>query len=685
MAPQGKILGEVVIAMLVGALFLWVPGTLLLLAIRLQKLTAFALAPVISVFMYAMMGVIYGFLGIFSNWLNVSMPVILISVIAFGISMITRAKYPSHTEKGNSFPDVIIFVGYLLFGFAIVLIIFISNLSSPEAVLQEFDNIHHLGVLRTFLDTGQWSFLDVSAYGGIDEDIRAINAGGFYPAAWHVVAAMLSSSLHVSNACAANATNALFAALVFPAGMFAMLRLLFKGRVIPLVFGVFLSFAFAAFPWKFLIWGPLFPNLASFALLPGVIFCFLLVFEEDISKRTRAIAIVLFAIGTITLAITQTNAVFTMAVFLIPFVVVQASKIPICILKKKGRQVKGTELGSYALRILAGTIAIICIGLIWLACYKLPFLQDVVTHVWAPIYTRSEAIEHALLLSFNETQPQYMLGILVIVGIACTLFHRKYLWMSFSYASMIFIFLVCSSSSGSIKQLLGGFWYTDTMRLAASAALFGIPLACLALSWIVEFPMKLIKKKPIGNAVSLIAAFVSLYLIFAPATPLSEALGTKGAVAFMGNRVVGMYGPAAHVYTEEEQGFVERAMEITGDSLILNVPDDGSAFAYGMDGLNVFYRYTGVYGLEDETSESRIIREGLDDISLNDEVARAVDAIGAEYVIKLDQGDQGIRKNRYLASYSEALWEGIDSIDDDTPGFELVLSEDDMRLYRIER
>ena len=30
-----------------------------------------------------------------------------------------------------------------------------------------------------------------------------------------------------------------------------------------------------------------------------------------------------------------------------------------------------------------------------------------------------------------------------------------------------------------------------------------------------------------------------------------------------------------------------------------------------------------------------------------------------------------------------ALWRGIDGIDEDTPGFELVLKRDDMRLYKI--
>ncbi len=35
------------------------------------------------------------------------------------------------------------------------------------------------------------------------------------------------------------------------------------------------------------------------------------------------------------------------------------------------------------------------------------------------------------------------------------------------------------------------------------------------------------------------------------------------------------------------------------------------------------------------------------------------------------------------AVYAESEFQGIDSINDDTPGFDLVLSEGDMRFYRI--
>lgn len=674
-------MGEVALSVCAGALFLWVPGTLMLLAVRLERLMALALAPIASILGYSMLGALYGTAGIFTNWANVSLPILAICAIAYAVSRIEAHKRERNRRaRATSRKDAILFVGYLAFGILIVFVVFVSNLYQPDSVLQEFDNVHHLGVLRSFLETGRWSFFDVSAYGGIDHDIRAIDAWGFYPTAWHLTGALLSSSLGTSVACAANATNALYAALVFPAGMFAMLRILFADRLAPMVCGIFLSFAFAAFPWKFMIWGPLFPNLSSYALMPGVIYAFLSVFARDATKADRITSGIVFGCGVVALAIAQTNAVFTMAVFLIPFVVLQASRIP---LRHAGSKV---ALGLIGKRIAAGAIALVLIGIVWVICLLLPFLREVVTHAWPPIYTLPEALENTLLLSYNATQPQYLLAAILLMGIVYTIKHREYLWMSFSYAIMCLIFIVCATSSGIVKQAMGGFWYTDTMRLVASAALYAIPLCCLGLSWIIRIPALFLKDRAACNVIGGVVGAICIGIVFAPASPLSAALGTKGAIADIAQSVRAFYGPAdENVYTEEEHRFVEQAQGITGDALVLNMPDDGSAFAYGIDGLDVFYRYTRTYGGDDETPESRLIRKHLVDITSDESVQDAVEAIDAEYVIKLDQGDQGVRKNRYLFTYDESLWEGIDSIDDSTPGLELVLSEDDMRLYRIIR
>ena len=65
------------------------------------------------------------------------------------------------------------------------------------------------------------------------------------------------------------------------------------------------------------------------------------------------------------------------------------------------------------------------------------------------------------------------------------------------------------------------------------------------------------------------------------------------------------------------------------------------------------------------------------------DVQAAVHELGLEYVIELDYGHAEIDTARMFTYGDGKEWVGIDGIRDGTPGFETVLSRDDMRLYRI--
>jgi hypothetical protein len=123
--------------------------------------------------------------------------------------------------------------------------------------------------------------------------------------------------------------------------------------------------------------------------------------------------------------------------------------------------------------------------------------------------------------------------------------------------------------------------------------------------------------------------------------------------------------------------------EVVGpDDLVINDPMDGSFLAYGYDGLRVYYRDFVGFG-NGESGQSVLIRNGLADIATDDEVRTAVDEIGASYVLVLDQSGSDCSFINLRKDYRPVMFEGISSITDDTPGFETVLSDGNMRLYRI--
>ena len=73
----------------------------------------------------------------------------------------------------------------------------------------------HLSVVRGFLDSGTYSTLNVTKYLDLGE------AGGYYPAAWHVVAAVVASFVGNKVALATNAMILVTCTVVLLLGVLA--------------------------------------------------------------------------------------------------------------------------------------------------------------------------------------------------------------------------------------------------------------------------------------------------------------------------------------------------------------------------------------------------------------------------------------------------------------------------------
>ena len=135
-------------------------------------------------------------------------------------------------------------------------------------------------------------------------------------------------------------------------------------------------------------------------------------------------------------------------------------------------------------------------------------------------------------------------------------------------------------------------------------------------------------------------------------------------------------------YDNNEVEFVEEVKRtVPEESLIINQPFDGSLFSYGISDLNIYYRDISGYENERETEESKLIRNSLSAITSNNAVKDVVHESGACYVLLLET-DQKESDPTY-PTYNKDDWKGLQSITDKTPGFEVVLAKDDMRLYKI--
>lgn len=675
------------------AISLFGPGFLVLRGFGVSRCLAFSLAPLLGVVAYVVVGVAYEKFGVWSCWatqagLLFALAAIIYAIVRFGL----KRKHPisfSLSDHGAVLCNRLSFdsaclLGYVAFACVFAGDLFVWYLGSPDSYAQQFDNISHLGTIQGFVNSGAWSPFASSLYSSAsDAAINPLPGGGFYPTAWYSVAALAVTSMGVTTAFAENVANFVFVALVLPVGSFAFMRVLFDDRKAAIPFGAFCTLLFAGFPWMIIFFGPLYPNMSAFCLAPATAATFLLMFQPGCSRKQRLGLVVVFFFALTSLALAQPNAVFTLAVLLAPFCVWQVSRIPLS-MKRKGKS-------CVAMRILFGAIALAVIYAIWMACYNAPFLASVVQHTWLSYADRLEAFEDALVVGFMAEGSQIVLAGLIIVGAAWTLWHRRYLWLSFSYAFACLIFVVNGYSDGPLKHIFGGFWYTDPWRCGAMASLIGIFLAAMGLyaCWrgiiaLVEKARKGVVSLPASTA---IAACLALFAVLGSTFPGIPAPGSQtGAIAFR-SVLSGLHTGAsvASVYDDAEQAFVQEVKHVVPpDALIINVPDDGSAFAFGADDLRTYYRVTRDYDVPEETLSSKIIRNDLCGIAHNVQVQNAVSSIGARYVLQLDQG-QPVVEGPHLFTYGNGeKWRGIDDIRDDTPGFTVVLAEGHMRLYEID-
>lgn len=688
------------VSVLAAVAFLYVPGSLLLRACRLPRLTALVCAPLPSIVAYMLLCLLYAKLGIFSSWATLVLPLLILGVAALAVGSVFGRGFqvacgacfspdadPRAVEEreGKRASDWTLLGSYMLVGVVVSAACFALFLDGPESFPQEYDNVHHLGATLGFVQSGNWSPFAATLYASAaDSAINPLPGIGFYPTAWNCLCALVVSALGVSTALAANVVNFAFAAVVFPSGMFLLMRIMFPKKTGIVVWGALCTLAFSAFPWMFLLFGPLYPNMIAFCLLPLALFSFMSLFSKGVGVSGRVAAALLFFLGMLCCVFAQPNAVFSAAVFLAPFCARQ-------VYRAAGRFAVSSER-----RLLVQTAccfgACAAMAAVWYALYKAPFLQGVVTHSWPALFSRSEAAFDVLTLGFRAAGAQVALAVLVVAGVLYALVKREFLWVAVAYAIMALLYVFSVSSDGPLQHLLTGFWYTDSYRVAASAALFAIPLASMGL-WAASqvlrrLAARVLPKVPprkvwIGTACAVATAFVLANYYPGIALPVDgiKATAFEWTMSYM-NRQNDAKEP--HVYDADERAFVQEAMRILPeDVLMINVPDDGTAFAYAADGARVYYRCLRTYGGSDETAESRLIRNGLSDISSNRDVRDAVERIGAEYLIVLDQGKSEQESPRLFTYENGRNWKGIDSVRDDTPGFEVVLSRDDMRLYRI--
>lgn len=686
-------------AFLFGTVILYAPGFLILKAVRLRSIVSITCAPVISIFGIAILGLLYAAVGIPSSWSTICLPLLAIGVISAGSLFLRKDRPLPHkrTEaKISRFglccsieSDWACLFVYIFVAVLSAILFFILPLDGADSFGQDADNTWHLSLIRSFVDSGNYSILDATLYHDIDTDSFSLLPidGGFYPAIWHCIGALIYSFIGVSIPLCANAANALLLILVFPCGMYILLKELSCRNYLLLWAGSAIIMAFGAFPWTILLptTGPLYPFFAGMALLPTLLYTFIRATGTNGSRLQRFRTVALFLVSSIAVAGSHTSVIFTAVIILLPYCIYSLyCQVGHRLNKRTYKNVTA---------IAACCIFALLFALLWLALFNAPFLYATTHFVWPTSTDSAQACMDIVFVAYGHPFAQVLLSGLVIAGIIYTLHTKRLLWITFSYMLACIMYLVCVSTDGLLKSILTGFWYTDAHRVAAMAAFLGIILATFGLYCAVCFIKRLVASTATKESASfygkaLITFFIGFFLIF-NFYP-DYAIPGRGEISTsFGNIILSMAeshdSKRPNLLSPEESDFVKKVSDIVDpEYLIYNNADDGSSFAYSNDGLNLTYRRSSVLSEMNQSSDNIALQEHIDEIGTNETIKQIATENRIKYILILDQGGEITPERHFYGYYDESMWSGLNAITDETAGLRLLLSEGDMRLYEIE-
>lgn len=691
---------------------LFLPGFLFLILFRVRTTHAVLYAPFFSVFYWFVATSLYPFVSIPASFYTlIALPGLLLLAIFLCRRIMFKEKLSMPFRKYRLAFLYCAVAGIGCFTF------YLSVLKSPNSFVQLFDTLQHISWADSLAHNSNWSMFHPESFSYFlpgENPLLSSPQTGFYPPVWTWLVALPQTVLPTSATLGTNSAIFVVICIVFPMGIFGLItnfishsaiRLQWVKRLI-LISAAFFAIAFTAFPWVFLTWGALYPNLLAFVLLPSALTFFLCQTQLGASRATSfvhlpAIAVVKNVLNVIfstvlpfllmlfVLLICQPNAVFTLGIFCacyICFAIVSYVNT---------RFLTRAALTRRLLCVVCAVLFLVFCACAWMVLYNTSIIEDVAQMSWRPQAPLLRALYMPLVLQLNPTyafHPQYVLAFFLVVGLIRALTIKGWRWIVLVYLFFCFQYVLGASEAVSWYRIFTGFWYNDCMRLAAQVALVGIPLATLGFTTILQGAVRLLQRFSVISKKQWCLRAVSVGVCFCLLAPVFLITGGAGDVAHaressfdslrrMVARASSVSGSIEPPYGPEKQAFVRKVKEIVpDDAYIINNPFDGSAYAYIDIGLPTLYRSFRV--TENESAYSRLLRDNADDIEHTPYLKDAMKAAKHTYLLQLNQ--VGAAHERWCYLYFPDVWRAIQNVNENTSGYKLILQEGDMKLFEVE-
>lgn len=649
------------------AVLLYIPGYYALRMVGVRSALALGFSPLLALLSLSVVTHV-------ASSLMLSLPSLALIgssvVLTFALSLCMRfviRRWPIHSSFNA--PDLRQIGLAIGAGLVIGLIFFILPLDGAGSFYQENDNIAHLEVVKRFLETGLF-----------DEGGSYLTS---YPSLWRTVAATVASQGSGNVTVAVNAVNFVITAVLFPiSGLIYLASFIGERNILRL--SPLLVLSFVVFPWGFLYFGPLYPNLIGYSVLPLAMA--LVVYacgSVDLKSFFCLFACFLGACAVLLRA--HPSSIFVGVVVMSPYIVYRLNKI----------------LAAKSVRLSARySLIVVFIGSViglWTLLYTSPMFHGVVTFDWAPYTGKVQAVANVLFLGLTKSSAvQLSLSLLVLIGAMYCLVMRRWRWLLCSHLLVSLIYIACVSFPVCLQHFFAGFWYNDSFRVAAMFVFTGMPLACIGLASVIRVAEAFVKlvvsareeQVYVTNCLTYVIPAVAVIAIFFPSFTFAQNITwtTGFGKAFQMLRSGNSLAENANAIDSHELEFLEMVKDEVGDDIVLNYPYDGSAYAQTLADVNVVNR--GWFGyspsIDGKKRNYQLLCESIDKVASDHEVSDAARSEDIKYVLLLDNGAPDVGGCYYTVGYDGSYWHGLEMLDDSTPGFSIVLSQGDMRLYKID-
>lgn len=716
------------LAVAVALVLCYVPGYLFSRALGTKRTTSFVVAPLISVCLIGFSGI-----AIYPLGLRGVTPLLggvgLFILIAAGLSYLIQKVRPTQQNQShaNDVEKNSLNVAFLLItaviSTAIFFIIFHKAIRNPSWFLQSADNYAHLAYITRSVQSGVYSMLHAAFYTGARPELQTpFFDEGFYPNALHSVAAVTTAITGLNEALTENVVWFVSVAVIYPVGICAVLQTIGKKNLVTSVLTSFVVFAQLAFPLRMVTVHAVFPNVMGFCAVPSAVVLFILMLNGAVPDKNDSAAeqlksssfvnprlVLLCVMGILALAMMHPSADFLWAICVLPYVLCNFLPRLTNFLQEKFTlsRPKGIAL----LVVMEVVTAGLAVG-IWVFLLNTSFLAPTVNFVWEIYVKPLAAAQTVLNFGLLMNMPQVLFAVAFWLGFVSCCINKNCRWLTLVFLMTAVIYVASLSDVLPIKRFFSGFWYTDPERTAAMVAIAAVPIAIIGMETsitlvfgLIKYAIKTVKEKrnkgektisknitcdssangnhmvckpcvfiKNSNILMCIVAVLWSCALLSPwdlaSLPRKERSEIRYGIIWLNE----VFEPREHTtYKASEDEFVQKALQIVGNDLVVNNPYDGSLVLNSLYGMNIFYR---AKVEAEELPQSVIIRTRLNEVATNPEVQQAVRETGARYVLLLDL------ENPALLGNQSSVFSGLQITDKD-PGFEVVLREGPYRLYKI--